>query len=345
MFTEILPRMCIQDNSLQITLFTVGRNRLPLPVHEQIRHLQIPALKIPFLPISLREFFISKMQPLILGTGKAQIWHTTYFTTPTIWKGLRIVTVYDMIHERFSHLFNRPEDDIFRKQKRTSVLSADALICISRTTYDDLISFYGISKDSVYTIPNGYSNIFTQKDRFENHFETPFLLYVGDRTHYKNFKMLIRVYSQWNLSKDIALFVVGEPWTSFEAKKLLELRIKDRVKLFTNIDDRMLCDLYNQATAFIHPSLYEGFGIPLLEAMACGCRIIASRIPSTVEIARNYPIYFDPINSDELLHALDRAICESQTSESTTSGIALARKYSWDETSRKTLSVYRDLLA
>ena len=103
----------------------------------------------------------------------------------------------------------------------------------------------------------------------------------------------------------------------------------------------MLCRLYNQAVAFVYPSLYEGFGIPLLEAMTCGCPIVASRIPSTVEVAGDCPIYFDPAEEDDLVNALDIALSEGRNSERVQAGFEKVKSYSWDKTTAQTLQVYR----
>ena len=105
-----------------------------------------------------------------------------------------------------------------------------------------------------------------------------------------------------------------------------------------------MCYLYNRALAFIYPSLYEGFGIPLLEAMACGCPIVASRIPSTIEVAGDCPVYFNPNDVEELISALDIIIPEGRNSKRTRSGLERVKKYSWQKTAEQTLEVYHSLV-
>jgi glycosyltransferase involved in cell wall biosynthesis len=100
---------------------------------------------------------------------------------------------------------------------------------------------------------------------------------------------------------------------------------------------------YESAELFAFPSLYEGFGIPLLEAMACGCPIIASRIPSTVEIADNIPVYHEAGNVEHLLSNLEQVYDEPRETERTIKGLSLAKAYSWDRTARQTAEVYRSL--
>ena len=113
--------------------------------------------------------------------------------------------------------------------------------------------------------------------------------------------------------------------------------------LLTGIADEELAWLYNQAVALVHPSLYEGFGIPLLEAMACGCPVVASRIPSTVEVAGDIPLYFEPAEPESLPAALDAICSEDGDSKRVKLGLEHVKQYSWDRTARETLEVYRAL--
>ena len=98
-------------------------------------------------------------------------------------------------------------------------------------------------------------------------------------------------------------------------------KLREKVLIYSNVNDSQLCDIYNQAKALIYPSLYEGFGIPLLEAMACGCPIIASKIPSTLEIAEQIPFYFKPGDEQELIVAMENVICNLSINERITTGL------------------------
>jgi glycosyltransferase involved in cell wall biosynthesis len=124
----------------------------------------------------------------------------------------------------------------------------------------------------------------------------------------------------------------------------MELGIEHRVILKTNVDDETLCYLYNQALAFVYPSLYEGFGIPLLEAMKSGCLILASDIPTTREVSGDIPIYFDPVDVGDIVRTLNQLISQDHQDQRVQAGIARAEKYSWDDSARETLNVYRELV-
>lgn len=351
LFTEILPRMCSLDEAMQMTLFTMGYLSQQLPEHQRIRRLLVPDI-VPYLRPSflwnpLEERIKQAWQSLWIGRGRGQIWHSTYFTRPSSWKGLQVVTMADMIYERFPNLFSGLGSDQFREQKKHCALSADAVICISEATRQDVQDFYQMNSDRLHVVHLACSDFFRplRDDESESNHpgERPFLLYVGSRAHYKNFDGLLQAYSRWPMRRDVTLLVVGPPWTPGEAESLRMLGISDHVRLLTDVDDDALCRLYNRAAAFLYPSLYEGFGIPLLEAMACGCPVVASWIATTVEIAGDCPIYFEALDVDSLLCALDQVMDEGRDSSRTRAGLAHAGGYSWDRTAAETLRVYRGL--
>jgi glycosyltransferase involved in cell wall biosynthesis len=251
-----------------------------------------------------------------------------------------------MVFELFPQFYSGPNFDLFRQQKRLSVQQADAIICVSDTTRRDVLRFYGLDADRVYVVPNACSNIFRRLDCGElsgtGQMEQPFLLYVGNRARYKNFDVLAKAYSRWHRREEVALVLVGGKSLSDSEQQLMtELAIAKQVKLLRDIDDETLCHLYNRALGFVYPSVYEGFGMPLLEAMACGCPIIASRIPSTIEVAKDCPVYFDPTEEDELLNALDIALSQGRNPERVQAGLEIVKSYSWDKTAAQTLEVYR----
>ncbi len=351
LFSEILPRMCDIDDSLHVTLLTSGKCTQALPTHLRIHHyplLPVDDLLRPrrlWLPILQRAR--SLIQQSWVKNANGRIWHSTYYTMLEKWEGSVIVTVVDMIPEHFMHLFNGSGNDWFREQKRRCVLAADAVICISRTTQKDVQQFYGIDAARIQVVPLAHSHVFKLLDATDHSLKLstakPFLLYVGSRAHYKNFGNLLHGYGVWPRRNEVDLVVVGSGWSREEERILAELEIKDQVVLLSNVDDVSLCHLYNQAAALVYPSLYEGFGIPLLEAMACGCPVVASRIPATIEVAGECPIYFELTETDDLLAALDTALLEGRDSRRARLGLEKVKHFSWDETARRTLDVYHAL--
>jgi len=353
-FSEILPRMCNMDDSLQVIVLREGTLRHWLPEHGGITYRAIPPVLRYLRPRRVWKPIIPPARRFVrrlwIGRGRGRIWHSTYFTIPERWDGPSVVTVADMVYERFPNLFVGPGEDQFGEragydqfiaEKRSCVLAADAVLCISDTTRRDVQRFYNIDSDRLHVTPLACGDVFRQLEGHEAVRGGPFFLYVGSRAHYKNFDGLIKAYSRWAGRREIALYVVGVPWSANEEKRLVELGIRDQVRVLTDIDDESLCRLYNQAAAFVHPSLYEGFGIPLLEAMACGCPVIASRIPTTREVVGECPIYFEPTEMDALLDAFEVALSEGRNSDHVLAGLERVRRYSWDRTASQTLSVYR----
>ena len=352
LFTETLPRVCSLDDGVEMTLFTTGPLIQQLPSHPRIRHLQSRDLTPYLRPAALWRPFEERAKQawfsLSVGSGRGRIWHSTYFTRPPeTWKGLQVVTMPDMIYERFPDLFTGAGSDRFREQRKQCVLAADAVLCISDATRRDVQEFYQMDGDRLHVIHLACSDFFrplpTGDLAQKGDARPPFFLYVGSRAHYKNFQGLLKAYSKWSGRSSVRLLVVGPPWTSEEGRLLSELGISGQVELLTDVRDEALCTLYNQAMAFIYPSLYEGFGIPLLEAMACGCPVIASRIPSTVEIAGDCCIYFELDSTDSLIDALDRAVSEGRDGATARAGLVHAKRFSWEKTARETLAVYRSL--
>jgi len=352
LFTETLPRVCRLDEGVKITLLTTGSLSQQLPAHPRISNLRIPDLTPYLRPAALWRHLEERVKQtwlsLWIGSGRGKIWHSTYFTLPPAWKGLQVVTVADMIYERFRDLFTGAASDQFREQRKQCVLAADAVLCISEGTRRDVREFYQVNGERLHVVHLACSDFFrplAAADLLqEGGSMPPFFLYVGSRAHYKNFQGLLTAYSKWRGRTDMRLLVVGPPWTSEEGRRLSGLGISGQVELVTDVRDEALCALYNQAAAFIYPSLYEGFGIPLLEAMACGCPVIASRIPTTEEIAGDCCIYFELDRRDSLIDAFDKAVSEGRDGAMAQAGLEHAGRFSWEKTAQGTLDVYRSLL-
>jgi len=338
-FTEILPRMCQQDKSLNIDLLMTGKSKQILPSHSNIHVKTIPSVIRLLKPDIVWQGIVSKIKTLwqqsIIGNSEDKIWHSTYYSMPENWKGKVVVTVPDLASEFYPQLFNAPGSELFREHKRQCILSADAVICISKSTQKDVIEYYGINSGNIRVVPLACGDIF-QEGEYPLR-SKPFLLYVGSRSHYKNFKLLVDAYHKWERKKDVNLVVAGYGWSEEE------LEYNQSITLIENPNDITLTVLYNQAAALVYPSLYEGFGIPLLEAMACGCPIVASNIPSTLEIARECPIYFDSKDIGGLVSAFDAIIDEGRKSQRTKDGLDRVKDYSWDKTARQTLEIYHHL--
>jgi glycosyltransferase involved in cell wall biosynthesis len=224
--------------------------------------------------------------------------------------------------------------------KKRALAAADKIICISESTASDLQAIYGVERNKIQVIHLAPSLMFQPSDDSPPAPEHPYLLYVGARTLYKNFDTLLAAFERWQPQVPVDLVVVGGPWEESEIGRLSGHKRRHQIHLLTHVDDERLASLYRQALAFVYPSLYEGFGIPLLEAMACRCPIVASRIPSNEEIAGDYPVYFDPTSIDDLVSALDASAAIGRHPELEARGSIILARYSWEKTAAQTLVQY-----
>ena len=348
-YREIIPRMCAQNPALRVDLLVNRGGSYGIPDLEQVH----PRLLIPPLDRFLRpRRYLAPIIPP--GTQAVKqfwtrdlrdaIWHSSYHTSPSHWRGPIVTTVHDLIHELLPRTMPGAMNDLIRTRKRQSILEATVVICDSRNTARDVQSFYGVPAEKIQVIHLAYNSLFQPlTPDAARTIEQPFLLYVGSRERYKNFDMLLDTYANWEARAEFALVIVGRGWSPHEQTRLHELKIEDDVRLFRHISDAALCELYNQAAVFVYPSLYEGFGIPLLEAAACGCPIVSSDIATSVEVAGDVPIYFQRSEVDSLRAALDSAVAEGRSSARAQRGLELAQRYSWDHTAEQTLAIYQRL--
>lgn len=337
-FKNILPIICDMDPELKITLFLRNDRYYNLPEHNQISTIFLSDV-YKLRPWRLWKPYFKTIQNLLLriqiGNTKNKVWLSTYFTRPPFnWQGKEVVWVFDMIYELFPEVMPNSTPTIIMKEK--AINNADEIFCISESTAVDLYQLYEKSKGKTNVLHLSHDDIFTvrSKNEIDHHIPYPFILYVGRRTHYKYFDILLNAYSQWNRKGKIKLVAVGPSWSADEEKTIDNLGLSNNIILFEKISDDVLCDLYNQAKAFIYPSRYEGFGIPLLEAMACGCPVVASRIPSTTEVAGNIPIYFEPSDSESLLDALNFLFSHNNLQERIDLGIEKAAEFTWEKTAK-----------
>ena len=349
-YHEIFPKMCELDKDLSLTVISKDQLNQEIPMHKQVKAYVAPDYILFLRPNRLWLGFIkylkNKWVAKKAGSGTGKIWHSTYYTLPESWSGKMIVTVYDMIHEKYPNYFTSKNCDHVRKIKRESIERADAVICISQTTKDDILAFYNVESSKLHVVPLAPSKIFKVVDEIENKVNQycngrKFLLYVGGRVNYKNTDLLFKAYASWEQRKNVSLLCVGGKFSEAELSFFKELGIEQDVFCVQNVTDEELCVLYNKAELFVYPSLYEGFGIPLLEAMACGCPVVASRIPSTEEVAGDNAFYFDADNINSLCLALDQALVPEERERKIQLGIERVKNYSWEKTAQMTLEIYR----
>lgn len=283
--------------------------------------------------------------PLAWSNLRADVIHETYYTTQPVGRARRrVVTVYDMIDELF-----RPEATNAVAAKRAAIDRADHIICISETTRRDLVNLHNIDPARTSVVHLGYSHSIEMHEAIAHKVSSdggrPSLLYVGKRGGYKNFTTLLEACSNSPVLREFDLIAFGgSPLGPDEREEIERFGLTDRVR-FESGSDRELAELYTAAAAFVYPSLYEGFGIPPLEAMSRGCPVVCSNAGSIPEVVGDAGVYFDPENSAELRSTLERVLTDEGLQASLQMrGYQRLSAFSWDRCAEETAKVYREII-
>jgi glycosyltransferase involved in cell wall biosynthesis len=234
---------------------------------------------------------------------------------------------------------------------------ADHIITVSTFSKNEIVDVLGIAPSKITVIPCGVSTEFTARPAFPIALDavrivgvrSPFLLYVGNLKPHKNVSTLLRAFAQLRHAKRLShsLLIVGdEPrWKRSLLDEAVRLGIRDRVVFVPHVSQFLLPSLYAAADALILPSTIEGFGLPVLEAMACGTPVIASSAASLPEVAGDAALYFDPANAEELASQIEHLIGSSDLQAFLRAkGRHRATFFTWQESARRHAELYAKLL-
>lgn len=275
-----------------------------------------------------------------------QIVHETYFSSlSSMPKNARcVITVHDMIHERFSSAF--PRNDSTSEWKIKSIKRADHVICVSEYTKQDLLELTDISPEKISVVHHGFNQL-TVSNAERIAVTVPYLLYVGDRFGYKNFDGLLRAYasSSWLRGNLRIVCFGGGRLHANELLLIQSLGLTLQQVEQVGGSDEQLATFYKNAAAFIYPSLYEGFGIPPLEAMSLNCPVICSDASSIPEVVGDAAEYFDAKNIDSITAAIEGVLQSSEKRDYfIAKGVERCDKFTWNRCANETLAVYEKLV-
>jgi mannosyltransferase len=268
---------------------------------------------------------------------KCDVFHTSYFRVPKKKPYKYVVTVYDFIYERYR---TGPARWVHSWQKLRSIRMADDVICISHATREDVLRYLpDINPARVHTVYLGVD----QNAFFPEHSDRAtklekMVLYVGQRSKYKRFDLAIKAVEQ---CIDLSLGIVGPPLEGHEIE-MLESRLRGRWNSFGPVSSSNLRVLYSTAFAFIFPSDYEGFGLPILEAMACGCPVVASSASSLPEVGGAAAIYAIEQSPEAYAFGLKQLLNSVSTrNDAISAGFHQANLFTWSRTFDQTISIYQ----
>jgi len=311
--------------------------------------LNVVGRYIPKIPktVNIIKTLNSVTSRVLLHKRPPDIVHETYYLAKKLSpkNTITVITVYDMIHEKFREFF--PLKDITTKIKAQAIKRADHVICISENTKKDLIEILGINSKAISVVYLGNSlktNTFPIRDN--KIIQQPYILYVGLRDRYKNFARLLEAYASSSLLKSNFKLVCfgGGHFSSAELEKIKQLGLDHRTVLQVSGNDNVLANFYTYASAFVCPSLYEGFGIPLLEAMSLRCPVVCSNVSSIPEIAGNAAEYFDPNDIDHIKFSIESVVNSPEKSSTLIAlGLERIKDFSWENCAKQTQSIYTSL--
>jgi len=325
----------------------------PLHMNEYLRAVQPPvhgpALYVGGVPKSRRfsRAVNSLLVPTLLRQRRPDIVHRTYYAAnqPPVRGARTVITVYDLIYERMGQAMVH---DPLVRDKRAAIAAADHAICISESTRRDLIELFGVDPQQTSVVHLGFSLMAGQPGPAAALPGREFILYVGLRGKYKNFQGLLNAYAASSRLRDRFDIVCfgGGPFSAEEFAAIAAAGARPGAVVQRSGDDGVLQQMYRHAAVFAYPSLYEGFGIPPLEAMSFSCPVVCCPVASMPEVVGDAAAFFDANETDSLVRAIER-VTEDATfrADLVQRGTARLAHFSWQRCADETLQVYRRLLA
>jgi glycosyltransferase involved in cell wall biosynthesis len=313
---------------------------------DELRVWGVPMGRIPKTGRLVRAVNSLFVRPLMQWLAPDIVHETYYAKVRLAPKRAKVVlTVYDMIHERFPDSFSVA--DPTHNEKLAAVTRADHVICISRQTQQDLVDLMGVDPSKTSVVYLGFQLTTAQTQSCDAALGRPYLLYVGNRGGYKNFEGLLRsVAASPELKNRYRIVCFGGGALTNKEKSLIhDLGFADGDVRQVSGSDGVLAGLYQRAKAFVYPSLYEGFGIPPLEAMSFDCPVVCSGVSSIPEVVGEAGVYFDPANVDDMSRAIEQVVSdESLCQRLVMAGRERLKVFSWERCATETLEVYRKVL-
>lgn len=360
-FAEILPRIA---NHPEVELQILGNASgvLAPPTASQTQHLERVTPSASWFPDGKLKRFLSGIRQSIdkyywrqqVQTKAGSVYHPTHYQASSFPKLPQLLTIHDMIPELYPQFSVGGVFDDLRRDKKRALSTATRIVTNSMTTKLDLCTFYEVDPEKVDVTPLGVEYGFstpveeaewTLVKKMHALKDEPFFLYVGGRLQYKNFGAWLGAYASSPVRNDVRVVVAGAPFDT-EEKQLIEgLHLGDRVSLVQSPSQEELRVLFQKAHTFVYPSLYEGFGLPILEAMSGGTPVLTSDRGAMPEVGGNAALYFNPMDRDSMHAGMLAAFDEDKRTRCRDLGPVRAQQFSWDTTAALTIEAYRKAVA
>jgi alpha-1,3-rhamnosyl/mannosyltransferase len=286
------------------------------------------------------------------GSPRFSLYHETAFTPAKLTHIPTVFSVYDLSLRRYRHTHPKERVWLFEYFIRTRLKYARHMLTISEFIRREIMDEFKVPGSRVSSVPLAPDPLFAPAPpgtvaRVRQRYGLPeeYLVFVGSLEPRKNIGLLMDALAV--ADTDIPLVLAG--WQGWGDKAWLERihkgRLKDRILFTGHVPDTDLPAVYTGAAALVYPSLYEGFGLPILEAMACGCPVICSNAASMPEAAGDAALYIDPRDADSLVHAIDTLVPDTGARQALkTAGLARAKQFTWEKTARRTLDIFQTVI-
>jgi glycosyltransferase involved in cell wall biosynthesis len=379
--TRELVRAVLRARSLhRYSLFVMGRPDTDVPLSSVMHTASLPLRVTRHTDRWLYRlwFRANVLVPVQTFSGPCDLYHATDFVLPPLRRGTpSVLTVHDLSFERDPASASPRLIPFLKRVVPMSARIATHIVADSHATAHDLVELYGIPDAKITTIHCGVESRFMPYDGTQflerrraavlkryGIGDTPYILTVGTMQRRKNHLRLVQAFGRLVERQSVRLIADarthgcadarpalviagGKGWLYDEVREEVHaLGLQERVKFIGFVDDGDLPHLYRAAVAFAFPSIYEGFGLPPLEAMASGVPVVTSNVSSLPEVVGDAALQVDPFDVEGLAAALERALCdESWRAEAISRGLARAQRFSWSGAAERLLSVYERALA
>jgi glycosyltransferase involved in cell wall biosynthesis len=353
---NLVAAMLAQDTKNQYTLLTSGRADIehPFPTADNVHGHN---LLLSDRYINILWYRMRVPVPATLFTGPTDIYHGPDFVLPPLGKKVRkVVTIHDLAFLEHPEYAVPSLAEYLRKVVPEAAEAADVIVTLSSEVSRTLIEHFHTPAEKLVVIPLGVQPYFRRitdpillaATRYKFKLKYPLVLAVGTLEPRKNHRGLIKAFHQAQKQQDgpAMLAIAGGPgWLYEETQQLVrDLKLEQKVRFLGRVTDHELVTLYSMADIFAFPSFFEGFGMPPIEAMACGAPVITSNTSSLPEVVGDAALQVDPHNVDELAHAITRLLQNQQLREDLRqNGYQRAQLYTWERSARQTLRIYQQL--
>ncbi|MDO8735372.1 MAG: glycosyltransferase family 1 protein [Elusimicrobiota bacterium] len=292
--------------------------------------------------------------PGIIKKAKVGLFHSTHYTIPVMYQGKMVVNIHDLIHLVYpEYLSSKPAYYYAKFMISSACRKAVKIITISENTKNDIIKYFNVEPSKIkitYPAVSDDFNFSPAKSEIMKKKYGEYILYVGAIRPHKNILLLIDAFFKLKKEKKIKhkLILIGKgkiPYIYAVGKKISDFSLVNEVLIMEEIEQDKLINFYCGANMFIFPSLYEGFGLPPLEAMACGCPVVCSNNSSLPEVVGGSALTISPTSADELVSAIYRVITDVNLRNNLIEkGLERAKMFSWKKMAEETLKIYEEVI-